>query len=356
VALCNPAAGVLELSLSVPLVEPGGPLPIWDIAGVSHGPEFKLPPSSDNSSIPEYSRASFGMAAFLADVEMDWALKVDSDDIHLELSPYSDLLYFADRHQSSLISLKYSGRPFQPSDASSIITGVMFDFLTDLDLVYGIRTQPALPEAPTMVQRSFRDQAPFEFSGANYSRVLKDLYWYATNARAFPLLQYLAYYQVLESSFSPLNTMQVAGRLTILLADPNFDLSDDRMVSDLIGVTAAAHRGFNHEKAQLRTAVEMLVSSDDLRRVFEDNDFAFSNEDLPDLGLERINLDSHRVWDHLANRIYTLRNRIVHSNDEDATSAYARLIPDDSLMKPIAGDVELIRWVAQKALIFSIYP
>jgi hypothetical protein len=349
-AMYSSSEGRLEVALSVPQVEPDGTLPIWTIKGTQLGPEFQLSPEIPNG-IPKYSRPSVGMFAHMAHVEMDWAIRVGKASVSLEISPYSDLFFCVNRlGPRSMISLKLTGDPFADRDADGIIRSILTDFLTELDFVYGIGLRLSVSKP---VSRPALDSAPTEgptFSGAGYTAEAKNLYWYATTAREFPLLQYLAYYQILEFNFARLGRVGVALRLQELLDDSGFDPDDEQIVSRLVEATSVAHVGLSREEVQLRAALDVLVSDDELRTFISGQASTFLDAIQLIGGVERLDLDSPRLVSNVARRIYAIRNRIVHTDNQFGEDGVSQLLPASSESQALANEIKLVRWLAIKAM------
>jgi len=81
------------------------------------------------------------------------------------------------------------------------------------------------------------------------------LYLYGRSATGLPLLQFLAFYQVLEYYFPIYSKMDVLSRVKSKLRDPRFDRADDADVNRLIGLASQVGKGGASEKEQLRLTV-----------------------------------------------------------------------------------------------------
>ncbi len=195
-----------------------------------------------------------------------------------------------------------------------------------------------------------------------YDREPMSLYWYAKTASEMPLLEFLAYYQVLEFYFPFYSQLEAKRTLQNALKDPTFDPMRE---SDLVKVLEAIKidskgRVSGNEAEQLEATIRHCVTAEDLRTFLlptnEDRYRFYTSDDSKKLVRETIPIrkesDDHRGA--VAKRIYAIRNRIVHTK-----SGYADqepLFPFDSETKYLQHDSEVIEFLAQKVLIASSRP
>jgi len=170
-----------------------------------------------------------------------------------------------------------------------------------------------------------------------------------------PLLQYLAYYQVLEYYFPSYARREVFERLRNQLKDKTFDIDRNADLDRLIAVVNRFGAGYGNEREQLKTTIRACIEEEQARSFIENGDLmkkyfteAQAIKGLPHLMLNDKNSD---VRDQIANRIYDLRCRIVHTKDEPNDSGPDLLLPFSGEADSIPPDIDLIKFLAQKALI-----
>lgn len=189
-----------------------------------------------------------------------------------------------------------------------------------------------------------------------YNQEAMSIYWYARTAVRFPLLQFLAYYQILELYFSTYSHAEVQRSVRNLVKDPRFDPESGADINRIIELVAggSVKRGFGDEKSQLAVAVKACMTDQDLR------DFANEDEDRraflstkagSKLSKYRISLDKADAdtTGEVAARIYDIRCRVVHS--KEAGGDQGVLLPGSSEARSLRHDLDLLEFVARKFII-----
>jgi hypothetical protein len=107
-----------------------------------------------------------------------------------------------------------------------------------LDRAYGIaimleRTRTSLPHV--MTTRSY-GEGPFsiDFPRDSFDNQAMSSYWYARSAPDMPLLQYLAYYQAIESFFPRFSKQRAVQQVQTIIKDPTFSAHKEHDVVRLI--------------------------------------------------------------------------------------------------------------------------
>jgi hypothetical protein len=194
-----------------------------------------------------------------------------------------------------------------------------------------------------------------------YDNEPMSLYWYARAAISMPLLQFLAYYQVMEFYFPAYSYSDAQQRLRNLMKDPTFDIDKDSDIAQLLSVVRISARGraFGDEKSQLRATIQGALDNDGLRKFFEDNqerkDFFDVTKKSKSLAKQKISFSNPEadLRPEVAGRIYELRCRIVHTKDEDDLNM---LLPMSPEVRNLKHDLELMEYTARKVLIAASRP
>jgi len=191
-----------------------------------------------------------------------------------------------------------------------------------------------------------------------YDQEAMSLYWYARMAYEMPLLQFLAFYQVLEFYFPVYSERAAQQTIRNLIKSPTFNpdhAPDVARVLHTIKETTAG-QGYGNERSQLLATLSACVTRDELK------DFL---EEYPDRGKFHPSDAASRISKHkvvpkdgikpetdlitlIGDRIYNIRCRIVHSK---ADHQLEMLLPFSEEANFLDHDIELVEFLARKALI-----
>ncbi|NQX36629.1 hypothetical protein [Herbiconiux sp. VKM Ac-2851] len=351
-ALQNPSDGIIEVALVVPQFGPRSYSKIWTIPGVETGPAFGKLADGSQSGV-SYDGSSNHL--LMKGMEVDWLLRISHGEFEFDLGPQSPTFYTSRKASgNSGISLRYKGPPFATEVGDSIITGVMSDLLTELDLKYsvGVVAAPAQEFLASSIGWRKGPAVP-AFPRNEYSSDAKALYWYGNRAAEFPLLQYLAYYQVLELFFESFSRGDAVRRMRGLLKDPAFDPNRAANLLALIDSTADIHRARLRDRDHLQTTLEMIVELSALKREVEASVHYFSKQKQLLPSLQKINLSQEDLHAQVSARISAIRNSIVHTKASLTNVNVQILLPSSAAARSLGPDIELVKWLAQRALIFG---
>ncbi|MFF0062654.1 hypothetical protein ACFYRC_14035 [Streptomyces sp. NPDC005279] len=237
------------------------------------------------------------------------------------------------------------------------ISGAVF---FELDLQYGVapRLAPSwTSERARMgsrLQQEKAQEAPRNPQN-QYPEKPLSLYWYGRSSAGIPLLEYLAYYQVLEYFFPSFSHRDTLEKLRNELLDPRFRPDEDRNLVRIINLASGRGKGFGSEREQLRSTIGGCVTEGHIRDFIESSDTLsehFSGKqkikDVAHLNIEDMKND---LLTSLANRVYDIRCRIVHAKEDGGKSAVDLLLPSSKEAEALGPDIELIKFLAQKVLI-----
>ncbi|WP_146065437.1 MULTISPECIES: hypothetical protein [unclassified Streptomyces] len=181
------------------------------------------------------------------------------------------------------------------------------------------------------------------------------LYWYGRSSSGIPLLEYLAYYQVLEYFFPSFSHKATLEKLRNELLDPRFRADDNASLVRILGLASGSGRGFGSERDQLKSTVSGCVTEAHVRGLLEsDPAFAEHFSGKPVIkDVAKINLSDTKsdLLAAVANRIYDIRCRIVHTKEDGGGNAVDLLLPFSKEAEQLRPDIELVKFISQKALI-----
>ncbi|MFC8822571.1 hypothetical protein [Streptomyces rochei] len=189
---------------------------------------------------------------------------------------------------------------------------------------------------------------------AAYSEKPLSLYWYGRASTGIPLLEFLAYYQVLEYYFPSYGRRDILDKLRHELRDPRFEIEDDAHLSRVLMLASQAGKGFGSERDQLKATVKGCVTEEHLKEFLEsDADFGEHFQGKALRSVARIDLKDRKndLLNQVANRVYDVRCRIVHTKEDGGEMAAEILLPFSKEADSLGPDVELVKFLAQKCLI-----
>ena len=194
-----------------------------------------------------------------------------------------------------------------------------------------------------------------------YDPEAMSLYWYARTADRMPLLQFLAYYQVVEFYFPVYTNRETQQLIRALVKDPRFSIDRD---ADLAGLLSAIRlhggsSGFGEEKSQLRAAIEACTTATELRiflREDSEREEFFKSDKARRLSKEKLSAQSPDadLQRLISERLYDIRCRIVHS--KESIGDRALLLPFSREARMMQHDIALIEYIARKVIIAASRP
>ncbi|WP_095162621.1 hypothetical protein [Pseudomonas sp. Irchel 3F5] len=201
----------------------------------------------------------------------------------------------------------------------------------------------------------FQGQLDIVYPEREFDEAPLSLYWYARSASGMPLLQYLAYYQVIEFYFPVYSRSEAHRKLKAILKNPIFRSDRDADISKLLTAIQVSRGGaFGDERVQLKATIEECIDEEELR-VFlsldEDRkNFLSSKSNLTSAKLS-IAGDGSELRNEVARRIYELRCKIVHTKSDVRDNDVELLLPFSKEAELMHYDIELVQYVAQHVLI-----
>jgi len=184
------------------------------------------------------------------------------------------------------------------------------------------------------------------------------LYWYARSIPEMPLIQFLAYYQILEYFFPAYSRTKAIAALREKLREI-YGVARETDVTGIFQALRANRRAiFGQERDQLRHAIEECVTSEELQDFLGDEERRRFYRDRRSLDISTVKLavDSTSA-DHrgdAARRVYEIRNRIVHTKSEH--DDLDPLLPFDPEVDLLKHDIELVCYLARRVLAASAKP
>ncbi len=222
--------------------------------------------------------------------------------------------------------------------------------------------------APTLIrkiQRRYRYKRLSEIKGIEYPKYEYDpgpisLYWYARSAINMPLLQFLAYYQVIEFYFPIYFKAEVNRKVRAILKDPSFTIERDSDVSRITSTISSKSGGYGTEKEQLKATLRECVENNVIQDFIEEdkNRIEFFTSKQKGITQYSINMNNKNIdlINQVADRVYDIRCKVVHVKSEDGDTGVEILLPYTEESEKLFYDIGLVQLLAKKVLICSSNP
>jgi hypothetical protein len=171
-----------------------------------------------------------------------------------------------------------------------------------------------------------------------------------------PLLQFLAYYQVVEFYFPVYSQSEAQRKLKVILKNPTFRGDRDADIARLLAAIHVSRSGaFGDERSQLRATMLECIDAESIREFIENDTtlkefYLTGSKSLPFHKIPIAN-ESLDLRGDIAERIYDIRCRIVHTKSDGRDAAGELLLPFSKEAELLGPDIRLVRYVAQQVLI-----
>jgi hypothetical protein len=217
--------------------------------------------------------------------------------------------------------------------------------------------------APSRRRRTARTEPPAEvmFPTHEYDAAPISLYWYARSAVGMPLLQYLAFYQVIEYYFPTYSQADARRKIKAVLKDPAFRGDRDADLGRLLSAIHISRSGaFGDERSQLRAtllecvdpeAVRQFITADPARA----DALSAKSKGLSDQKIPIANPTADLRSD-VGERIYEIRCKIVHTKTDAKNSEFELLLPFSKEAEQLTHDIDLVQFIAQQVLVAASTP
>lgn len=199
----------------------------------------------------------------------------------------------------------------------------------------------------------------FKFPNTLFDNESISLYWYARNSNGIPLLQYLAFYQSIEFYFPVYSEMEAKRTVKNILKNPMFNPNNDiDLTKVLSSLKSKIGKGYDNERNQLKSTLKECIDVDDFKVFVKNNknilDFMASS-DCKKISKHKINinLNNDELLNVVAERIYEIRCKIVHTKAYENDGVSEVLLPFSKEADNLFHDVELIKYIAQQIIIYN---
>jgi hypothetical protein len=279
----------------------------------------------------------------------------------VSLSPATrELRALAGRYSSSNFSLKIQRDGVTQHDQAEgilrMLSDALFfqiDLLTDVPLALA-RDRRAIRPRPRKRQRD--TNLELKYPATAYDSAPISLYWYARSAVGMPLLQFLAYYQVIEFYYPTYSQAEARRRLRTILKDPTFRGDRDADIGKVLSVIQVTRTGaVGDERSQLKATLSECIDPDALKEFLtaDPKRSEFLSSKAKGLTEHKLSLATPNVdlRNDVADRIYEIRCKIVHTKTDPRTGDLELLLPFSKEADQLLFDIELVQYLAQQVLV-----
>jgi hypothetical protein len=204
----------------------------------------------------------------------------------------------------------------------------------------------------TRWKRMSRREPVVGFPKFEYDKQPIELYWHAVSAYKMPLLQYLAYYQILEYYFKKYSVLGAKREISNCLKDPEFNADDDNDIVKIVACVTGKLGPYVRENELLRDTIRECVSEDELALELNSEPLkAYFKKEYKIVSQFKVGQENREmdIRDQLAERIYDIRCRIVHTKEDDKRGRIMPFTKEEVLLRRF--DLPMIETVASQVLI-----
>lgn len=288
--------------------------------------------------------------------------------VKIELGESTEVMKLLARgpNRNGGISIKISGVNITQHNKSLEILRKLSDSLFfQLDMQEGFALTLVKDRRPTRrpghrPRKGPPERVELEFPKIEFDEGPSSLYWYARSALGMPLLQFLAFYQVIEYYYPTYSQEEARRRVRTILKDPTFRTDRDGDIGKVLTAISGHGRGFGDERSQLRATINACLDANDLREFLTEEEerrefFSAKQKGLTDHKLP-INSQGSDLRAPVADLIYDIRCKIVHTKGESSDGEVELLLPFSKEAELLFHDIELMQYVARKVLIAAGAP
>lgn len=286
---------------------------------------------------------------------------------HIEISPASEVFTRLSRSPSRLrITLKLTCCHVTTHDSALALLNkaagsVLFqlDLLTDISM--GLEKERRRFAVGRRPRKRPNQATELQYPKTQFENAPLSLYWYGRSAAGMPLLQFLAFYQVIEFYFPIYSQSEAQRKLKSILKDPTFRGDRDTDIARLLAAIHVSRSGaFGDERSQLRATLMECSDSDNLRQFME------ADAERKDFFLNKAKSSSYHkiplanpsvdLRNDVADRIYDIRCKIVHTKTDSRDGDVELLLPFSPEAEQLSFDIELVQHLAQLVLVAGSTP
>ena len=193
------------------------------------------------------------------------------------------------------------------------------------------------------------------FPSQEFDEAPMSLYWYARSAQGMPLLQFLAYYQVMEFYFPTYFQAEARRKIRLILKSPVFRADRDADIGRVLSALSSKRGSIGDERSMLRATLQECIDPGELRTFLSSNKmklkfFSSKAKGLTTHKLPLVNSVAD-LRNDVADRLYDIRCKIVHTKNDVREGEVELLLPFSKEAEQLYYDIDLIRYLSRQVLI-----
>lgn len=340
--------------------------PYEAICSYSDGTIEALLQTLEQMSLETVRRVMLGKGLFQVvkeDEDIDVTLSATVGTAAVALSPTSEVLEMLSHkaHRSSL-SLKISGVSVRRHENAvdllrRIADSLLFQIDTSLGLAFNLTREFTGPMRRTR-HRTIASLDELQFPTQEYDDAPMSLFWYARSAHGMPLLQFLAYYQVIEFYFPTYYQAEARRKIRRILKDPTFRADRDADIGRVLSSLTSGRSTIGNECSMMRATMQECVNPDELRGFLTKSEAQreFFSSKTKGLASKKILIADTKadLRNDVADRVYEIRCKIVHTKSDSRDVEL--LLPFSKEADQLYPYIELVQYIAQQVLITASTP
>ncbi|MDH1472956.1 hypothetical protein N5F13_00475 [Comamonas thiooxydans] len=285
----------------------------------------------------------------------------------VEISQASEAFYALSKFPvRNRLTLKLKGCHVKTHDAAlallqKLAGSVLFQVDLLLKVPLALERERRMPTPPGKRARRAVGPEDLRYPQTQFDQAPLSLYSYARSAVGMPLLQFLAFYQVIEFYFPIYSQSEAQRRIKAILKDPTFRGDRDADIARLLASIQVSRSGaYGDERSQLRATLLECTDSGELRQFLEEDEprkvfFQTKSKSLP-CHMLPIATPTADLCSDVSERIYDIRCKIVHTKSDSRDSTVELLLPFSPEAEQLSYDIELVQYLAEKVMISSSTP
>ncbi|MGH2973961.1 MAG: hypothetical protein ACRDLL_03725 [Solirubrobacterales bacterium] len=294
----------------------------------------------------------------------DPLISIKGDGLELSLAHPSDagrlLVYPVGSYSLHIKGLRLEHHADAVEALEKLANSLFFDLDSRRNVPLVLRRRRFFRRRPSAVTRS-NAPLPNGAPKSEFDREPMELYWYGRSAGRMPLLQFLAYYQILEFYFDKYSQAERRRRIQLIVRDPGFEPHDDRDIGRILQAVGNSGRraGFVDERSQLKATIGACADPERLRAIAfgkrNKEFFETKSSGLTDKVI-RSSMQDGDLLEAVSNRIYDIRCKIVHTKEQGGGEDVSLLLPFSPEAEQLGPDIELLKAIVRSTLVNASRP
>ncbi|MEU9890927.1 hypothetical protein [Sphaerisporangium sp. NPDC051011] len=236
-------------------------------------------------------------------------------------------------------------------ESEDILHAFLYELNARNNVIFSTLRWPLRTETRREKRSGLPFTLPVRFPVISVDPEISKLFGFASQATGNLTMAFLSYYQILEHFLFAMIRRGVVREVRNTLFDRKFNEKSDVSLMRIVDIVEQGLGGI--ESKHLRTLISGCVRRGQVEEFLSVDSWGahFTNKG-PIQGVRPLNVKDKSVdiLDQIAERVYKLRNRIVHAKDEPKYGDSRVLMPESQEADLLGPDVQLIRLLAMEVI------